>query len=336
MNAREKSGPLSVNVLYICPVHACRIESDEAGSAYICPSGCRYPVIGDIPRFVLDQDYASAFGAQWNVFRTSQLDSSTGQSISRDRLQRLFGGSLEGLRGRRVLEAGCGAGRFTEIMLQQGADVFAVDLSQAVEANYRTCSGYPHYAVCQADIAKLPFSRGQFDVVVCIGVVQHTPSPEETIAALCSQVKPGGMLVIDHYTCGYPSTLSRRLLRAFLLRKPAVFSIRFSIWLADVLWPLHRLIWRMRPLPFFYAVRALFLRISPMVDYHDAYLQLGDALLKTWGTLDMHDTVTDVYKHLRTSNELRAALQGQGMTGIVITQAGNGLEVRATRPVAGK
>src|SRR5215467_1067427 len=101
--------------------------------AYLeCSEGCRFPIVGDIPRFVDSQSYASAFGTQWNAFRTVQLDSFTGLTISRDRLTRLAGGSLDIFQGKDVLEAGCGAGRFTEILLASGANVFAVDLSEAV------------------------------------------------------------------------------------------------------------------------------------------------------------------------------------------------------------
>ena len=195
------------------------------------------------------ENYASSFGLQWNEYRTTQLDSFTGVPISRSRLERLMGGSPNILKGKRVLEAGCGAGRFTEIMLQSGAQVFGADISSAVEANYANCSKYPDYFVCQADILNLPVHPGSFDIVVCIGVIQHTPEPEKTMAALCSYVKPGGLLVMDHYTYGYPITLSRRLLRTFLLRMSPVFSLRFCKGLTALLWPFHRLLWKLRKLP---------------------------------------------------------------------------------------
>ncbi len=164
-----------------------------------CPSGCHFPIIKGIPRFVSKDNYAAAFGNQWNAYRETQLDSFTGVDISRQRLARCLGGSMDVVRGKRVLEAGCGAGRFTELLLAAGARVFACDLSSAVEANFANCYRANDYFVCQADITKLPVERQQFDVVVCLGVIQHTPSPEATIAALTDQVAPGGLLVIDHY-----------------------------------------------------------------------------------------------------------------------------------------
>ncbi|MBV9453466.1 MAG: class I SAM-dependent methyltransferase, partial [Rubrobacter sp.] len=179
----------------------------------ICPQDCRIPVVNGIPRFVGSSNYASAFGLQWNRFRSTQLDSYTGTTISRDRLTDALGGSLDMVRGKSVLEAGCGAGRFTEILLSAGARVFACDLSEAVEANHANCRHWPDYFICQADIMQIPVSPLSFDIVICLGVIQHTPNPEATIAALTQYVKPGGMLAIDHYSREYPYTTSRRILR---------------------------------------------------------------------------------------------------------------------------
>lgn len=77
-------------------------------------------VINEIPRFVNDDNYASAFGEQWKLYRLTQLDSYTKSTITYDRMKRCMGIKMfESLRNKLVLEAGCGAGRFTEILLEQ-------------------------------------------------------------------------------------------------------------------------------------------------------------------------------------------------------------------------
>ncbi len=297
-----------------------------------------FPIVNGIPRFVSTDNYAASFGLQWNSFRRTQLDSFTGTTISRDRLQRIAGGSLDVFRGQDVLEAGCGAGRFTEIMLAAGARVFAADISSAVDANRENCAAATGYFVCQADIVHLPLPSEQFDIVACIGVIQHTPDPEATMVALCSHLKPGGRLFIDHYPPNYPMTLSRRLLRRFLLTRSSVYSLRFCTNLVGWLWPLHRLMWRifraspLGRLPLLPKVRSLFLRLSPLVDYHDAYPQLGAELLRTWALLDTHDTLTDVYKHLRSREQIETHLSRCGMETIETALAGNGIEARARKP----
>lgn len=303
-----------------------------AEDRYECEKGCSYPLIGGVPRFVPESSYSNAFGWQWNAFPEVQLDSYTGLSISRDRLTRLFGGSLDILSGKLVLEAGCGAGRFTELMLAAGATVFACDLSEAVEANFQNCRGYRDYYVCQADLLRLPLALAQFDVVVCIGVVQHTPDPEQTMTVLCSHVKPGGMLAMDHYTYGYPATLSRRVLRSVLLRTSPKVSLRACRLLVALLWPAHRFLWRWRGVRGFTGLRRSFLKLSPLVDYHESYPQLGPKLLRTWALLDTHDTMTDVHKHLRSAEEIRSCLRACGMVEIEVASAGNGIEARARKP----
>ena len=203
------------DLTFVCPEHKSTLKIDTSKNRLIGSCGCTFPLIEHIPRFVSSENYASSFGLQWNTFRKTQLDSFTGVSISKDRLTRLAGGNLEIFNGQTVLEAGCGAGRFTEILLESGAQVFATDISVAVEANYQNCHQYSRYFVAQADLLHLPVQLEQFDIVVCVGVIQHTPDPEKTMSVLCSYLKPGGLLIMDHYTHGYSTTPSRKALRSF-------------------------------------------------------------------------------------------------------------------------
>ena len=330
--------PAAPVVELICPDHRGGLTAGRepsAGDLLLCADGCRYSVVGGIPRFVDSENYASGFGLQWNAYRTTQLDSHTGTDISSDRLRRCLGGSFDPVVGKLVLEAGCGAGRFTEILLREGAGVFACDLSEAVEANRANCGHHENYFVCQADICRLPVADGSFDVVLCLGVVQHTPDPEATIAALCRQVAPGGLLVFDHYTHGYPTTPSRARLRTLLLARSPATAMRICRVLVNGLWPLHRLVRGLSRLPGGHRLRRRFLHLSPVVDYHDAYPELGPELLRAWAHLDTHDTLTDRHKHLRSAEQLGSTLREVGMVQIETEYNGNGVEVRARRPAAG-
>ena len=312
----------------LAPEGAPRVEDARA---LACPSGCLFPVVKNVPRFVGPESYASGFGLQWNTFRRTQLDSHTGTTISRDRLTRCLGGSLDVLRGKSVLEVGCGAGRFTELMLGAGARVFACDLSSAVEANYANCGASPDYFVCQADARAVPAAPRSFDFVVCLGVIQHTPDPEETIAALARNVRPGGMLVIDHYAHGYQMNAARTALRAALIRLPPKLAKSAALALARALLPLHRLSWSEKRGR--WRLRRPLQRFSPLVDYHEAYPQLGGELLGEWAVLDTHDTLTDYYKHLRGVEEIEKCLRECGLVDPEVYYGGNGVEARARKPV---
>lgn len=324
-----------------CPKHKTPLtQTHPNGLKLVCESGCFFDIKDGIPRFVPPDTYAESFGLQWKSFRKTQLDSVCGLPISSTRLTRMLGGSLDVVRGKRVLEAGCGAGRFTEILLNAGANVTAVDISIAVEANKENFEeNFPHlpdnqsYQACQASILELPFAPEQFDIVICAGVVQHTPNSEQTIAALCSQVKHGGMLVIDHYTHWPAPTPMRELLRKILVQVPPQSAFEFVTQLTDLLWPAHQYFYNNRHVPEMNQAWQTFLQLSPIVDLqlHNPPFQ-DQNLAKEWSMLCTHDTTTDFYKHLRTLEEVTRCLADCGMTGVQAEYAGNGVEARAVKP----
>jgi hypothetical protein len=140
-------------------------------------------------------------------------------------------------------------------------------------------------------------------------------------------VKPGGLLVIDHYSRDYPVTAPRRLLRDFLLRLPPDQARRLALGTTRALLPVHRALWRRRR--GFGRLRRYLGHVSPVVDYYEAYPQLGTALLSEWALLDTHDTLTDRYKHLRGPDEIRDTLASLGLADIEVEVGGNGVEARA-------
>jgi SAM-dependent methyltransferase len=299
----------------------------EQGSDLICDAGHRFPIVAGIPRFVPATTYADHFGEQWKRYRLTQLDSYTGIPISRDRLRRCFGETLwNALDGLDVLECGCGAGRFTEVLLDRGARVTSIDLSEAVEANVENFPVGPMHRVAQADIVALPFRKQQFDAVACIGVIQHTPSPELTIQRLYEHVRPGGTLIIDHYTyeVGW-YTKTAPIFRAVLKRLPTDVSMRFTERMVDTLLPLHKRVSASR-------LRSLVYRLSPVLTHYRTYPELNDELQRQWALLDTHDSLTDYFKHFRTRGQIRRLLERMGLEEIWCEYGGNGVEARGRRP----
>jgi SAM-dependent methyltransferase len=109
------------------------------------------------------------------------------------------GFSQELLAGKLVLDAGVGAGRYTDVASRWGADVVAVDLSFAVEAAQRNFGVRKNVWIAQADIGSLPFRDGSFDVIFSIGVLHHTPDTRAYFAKLVPLLKPGGVIAIWVY-----------------------------------------------------------------------------------------------------------------------------------------
>ena len=292
------------------------------------PETPRYKIINEIPRIVEDENnYCSAFGIQWNKWIKTQLDSYTGLSISRDRLLRcLTSKGIDFINNKKdvhILEVGCGAGRFTEIILEfENVSLTSLDLSNAVEANQKNCPQSSSHRIVQADIMNPPFDKEQFDIVICLGVIQHTPKPEDTIKKLFEQVNPSGILIFDHYTPNLRryTKLTANFLRPFIKRLHAKLRTKLVNLLVDIFFPIHKFI---RNIPF---AQMLFSRISPIQTYFHCYKGLNDKLQKDWAYLDSHDALTDWYKHLRTRKELHNILDNLGAREINLNKGGNGIE----------
>lgn len=313
--------------MWFCPEH--RLALDARDSRLICPCGDEFPIAAGVPRFHRESAYVEHFGKQWNTYARTQLDSYTGVPISRNRLRRVLGEDVWGsLAGKDVLECGCGAGRFTEVLLAEGANVTSVDLSSAVDANARLFPVSERHRIAQADILALPFAERSFDVVLCIGVIQHTPSPEMTIAELYRFVKPGGTLAIDHYAPSWKRyTTTAPLVRQMLKRLPPKTALRVTERLVDVFLPWHKRFAKQRVL------NAALTRISPIRCYYAEYPELSDDVQREFALLDTHDSLTDWYKHLRDEKSIRATLEHLGVHGIWVAPGGNGVEARAQRPM---
>jgi 2-polyprenyl-3-methyl-5-hydroxy-6-metoxy-1,4-benzoquinol methylase len=292
----------------------------------ISEHGISYPIIRGIPRFVDADNYSDDFGKQWNMFPKTQLDSFTGLDISESRLARCFRGYLSSLKGVLVLEAGSGAGRFTEILLKNGAEVHTFDYSSAVEANAENNGDSDLLTLAQADIRKIPFVKASYDYVVCLGVLQHTPDPEASIRSLWEMLKPGGALVIDHYQWKWrivlppPIGQALGLYRKIILRLPRKSRVGVVKMLTDFWFPWH---WKFRDSWF---MSRILRRLSPVI-FHYPYISLnGREQYYNWALLDTHDSTTDFYKHYRTPKKIRVFLENLGAKGIIVSEGGNGVE----------
>lgn len=311
-----------------CPSHGHFLHTES--EKLLCPKGHQFEILRGVPRFVVSSGYATHFGLQWKTFRRTQLDSYTGFPISRDRLHECLGDKVwRSLKGKQVLECGCGAGRFTEVLLDREALVTSVDLSDAVESASENCANrdYP-CRFAQADILNLPFDPQGFDLVLCIGVIQHTPDPESSIQQLWNQVKPGGHLVIDHYSFSrwryYLTTTP--LFRAVLNHMSRDNALRWTNRMVRFGFPVQRAL-RNRPL-----LSNAVSRMLPILTYFRTYPQLNDELQLEWSLLDTHDALTDGFKHSRDVPNIRRFLTELGAINIEVWKGGNGVQARAQRP----
>ncbi len=282
-----------------------------------CP-GCpaTYPVVRGVPRFISGDNYALSFGLQWDHFRTTQLDSTTGVPISRNRFLRQSGWDPSQLDGALVLDAGCGAGRFVEVALSCGARVVALDYSGAVDACRSNFSGHPRLEVVQGDICSLPFAARTFDYVYCFGVLQHTPDVRRSFLSLPPVLRPGGRLAVDLYC---KSRLHRLLpkyrLRPLTTRMDPVSLFRLVQRITPPLLALSRVVGRIP------RVGPRLRYLVPVANYEGVY-PLTPSQLVEFATLDTFDMFSPAYDQPQDEGTLAGWFAEAGLADVEVFRDG--------------
>lgn len=97
---------------------------------------------------------------------------------------------------RTCLDVGCGFGRALPVLRQAAEQVTGVDVAPAMVERARALD-YTH--VVLGDGHDLPFAAESFDLVVCLGVLEHIPTERLplVVAELARVLRPGGVLVLE-------------------------------------------------------------------------------------------------------------------------------------------
>jgi 2-polyprenyl-6-hydroxyphenyl methylase/3-demethylubiquinone-9 3-methyltransferase len=108
-----------------------------------------------------------------------------------DYIERLAGG----LEGKRVVDVGCGGGILSESMAHKGAMVTGIDMGEAPLSVARL---HQLETGVEVDYRQMPAEElaaeeaGSFDVVTCMEMLEHVPSPSSVIRACAELARPGG------------------------------------------------------------------------------------------------------------------------------------------------
>ncbi len=129
---------------------------------------------------------------------------------------------LKDLKGLKVLDAGCGTGEKSIFMARYGAHVTAIDINenQLKQAKKNMEKYNVNVNFVRDDLVNLKHNE-KYDLIVCLGVLHHTPNMKRGLENLLNLLKPNGKIVVALYN-SY-SRFPYRLVRAplhFFIKKP--------------------------------------------------------------------------------------------------------------------
>jgi SAM-dependent methyltransferase len=184
-----------------CPVDRGElVRLTESNDDLVCTLCSRtYPARGGVMRFVASDEYAGSFSYEWAAHRMTQFDDDSRRD-SEQALREKTGWRPQDVRGKRVLDVGCGTGRFADVLLRWGGEVYAMDLSYGVDVAYANLGARPGFHAVQASVFDLPFQTQTFDLIFSLGVLDHTPDCERAFKGLPPLLKPGGQIAIWVYS----------------------------------------------------------------------------------------------------------------------------------------
>ncbi len=128
--------------------------------------------------------------------------------------------------GSTVLDVGCGIGAHSVRLAKRGYLVEAVDFSESIldaaRKNVDRRNLGQMINVCQGNLRDLLYADGEFDYVLCWGVLMHVPDLEGAISELVRVVAPGGALVVSEDNMNSVQPVTYRALLRLLGRRREV------------------------------------------------------------------------------------------------------------------
>lgn len=180
-----------------CCAKALRLEGE---GALVCPCGRAFPVTRGVPELLLPEraDARLAENARTWDFIWRKTAGLAGRFTSAEMFHDDFALEESRLRGRVVLEAGIGSGKFLHELLGSGAErVVGADISSAifgVRESLRDTPGADRLLLVRCDLRRLPFRAGAFDLVLSSRVLHHIDPMEDRLRELTGLLRAAGEL----------------------------------------------------------------------------------------------------------------------------------------------
>ena len=264
-----------------------------------------------------EDSYTKNFGKQWRNYNKVQIDSFNNFKISKNFLKKIIFSEIEYLKGKNILEIGCGAGRFTEYLAPLSNICVSTDLSSSIY--YNVAKNSKNLFLVKADFLKLN-SKKKFDVVICRGVLQHTPNPLQSILKLYEFIDKKGIVFFDIYSMPKIGFLHPKYFFWRPLIKKFFTYENFEIFLKK---NIKILLYIKRKIKYvFFNSNFISDIFIPVWDYKDKLI-LNEKQLEDWAILDTLDGIYAKYDNPINNKKLLKFLKKNNINLLKINKIGN-------------
>ena len=210
-------------------------EFIKLGSLVCENSDSNISIVDDIPRLTLNYNKTrqnSTYSYWWNVSHENII-------YNEFEIEKLFSQTIkinkEKFRGRKVIDIGCGNGRFSSIISKYDADLLVlVDISDGIDKAYKDATkNNKNVVAIQCDILKMPLREKYFDVAYSWGVLHHTGNTklafEKASSIVCDNGNLGVYLYENKPNYKYDNTLLRlaSIFRQLIVISPLRYLSQF-------------------------------------------------------------------------------------------------------------
>jgi len=143
----------------------------------------------------LDQVTVESFGEEWSKF--NYFDEKEIENIGNEYFDIVDFSKYD--EQSKVLDVGCGTGRWSIYLSSKFSNVYAMDPSKAIYAAANLTKDIPGIHLIKASAENIPFEDDTFDLVISLGVLHHIPDTQKALNTIVKKVNKGGQCLIYLY-----------------------------------------------------------------------------------------------------------------------------------------